>query len=56
LRSLAEKLQISASKLIHPLRLAITGTSVSPGIFVTMALMGEELTLSRMRKAAERLG
>ena len=56
LRSLAEKLQISASKLIHPLRVAITGTSVSPGIFVTMAVMGKELTLSRMRKAVEFLG
>jgi len=56
LRSLAEKLQISASKLIHPLRLAITGTSVSPGIFVTMALSGKRLTLSRIREAVERLG
>jgi len=56
LRSLAKKLQISASKLIHPLRVAITGTSVSPGIFVTMALMGKELTLSRIHRAVERLG
>jgi len=56
LRCLAEKLHISASKLIHPLRVAIVGTSVSPGIFLTMALLGKELTLSRMGRAVERLG
>ncbi|OGG01048.1 MAG: glutamate--tRNA ligase [Candidatus Glassbacteria bacterium RIFCSPLOWO2_12_FULL_58_11] len=56
LRSLAEKLQLSAAGLIHPLRVALTGGSVSPGIFETMELMGRELTLSRLGTAIDRLG
>lgn len=51
LRTLAEKLHISAAKMIHPLRLALTGQSVSPGIFETMSLMGRDLTISRLDKA-----
>ena len=56
LRTLAEKLQVSAGKLIHPLRLALTGMAVSPGIFEVMALMGRELVLTRLDAALERLG
>ncbi|MEA1997416.1 MAG: hypothetical protein U9N45_07240, partial [Gemmatimonadota bacterium] len=56
LRSLAEKLQVSAGRLIHPLRVALTGQSVSPGIFETMALMGRRLILSRLDEALKRFG
>ena len=56
LRSLAEKLQISAGRLIHPLRLALTGMDVSPGIFEVLAIIGRDLTLRRITRACERLG
>ncbi|MCE5270354.1 glutamate--tRNA ligase [bacterium] len=56
LRAVAEKLQVSAGKLIHPLRLALTGAGVSPGIFEVLELLGRELSLARIAQALERLG
>ena len=47
LRNLAAELKISAAKLIHPIRLALTGFSVSPGIFELMEVLGKEIVLRR---------
>jgi len=55
LRGLAEELGVGAGKLIHPLRLALTGAAVSPGIFEVMRLMGRELVLMRIDAAVDRL-
>ena len=39
----------------QPLRVALTGTTVSPGIFESVALLGREETLRRIDRAlAER--
>ena len=54
-RALAEDMGIGAGKLIHPLRLALTGTSVSPGIFEVMNLMGRELVCARIDDALNHL-
>ena len=54
LRTLAEKLHVSPGKLIHPLRVALTGMAVSPGIFEVMALMGQKLVLARLDAALVR--
>ncbi|HLU24984.1 MAG TPA: glutamate--tRNA ligase [Longimicrobiales bacterium] len=51
LRTLADELGIGAGKLIHPLRLALTGTAVSPGIFEVLSVMGRELALRRIDAA-----
>ena len=53
LRSEAEKMELSAAKLIHPLRLAITGYTVSPGIFETAVLIGKENCIRRIKKALD---
>ncbi|HJZ34634.1 MAG TPA: hypothetical protein VJ204_00060 [Solirubrobacterales bacterium] len=37
------------------MRVAITGTSVSPGIFESLATLGREQTVSRLRDASRRL-
>ena len=50
LRENAAELEISAGKLIHPTRLALTGTTVGAPLFDVMALLGKETTLRRMRK------
>jgi glutamyl-tRNA synthetase len=42
-------------KLAQPVRLAITGTTSSPGIFETLALLGRERSLSRLRSALGRV-
>jgi len=38
-------------KIAHPLRVAITGTTVSPGIFEMLLALGREKTILRIRKA-----
>ena len=39
-------------KLAQPLRAALTGSSVSPGIFEVMEILGREETLGRLEDAA----
>jgi len=51
LRSLAELRGITAGKVFQPLRVALTGMSVSPGIFEMLVQMGRELSLMRIDKA-----
>lgn len=50
LRSLAESRGVSAAKLIHPLRLALTGRGASPPIFDVAVVLGKERTLRRMQR------
>ena len=38
-------------KLAQPLRAAVTGTNVSPGLFEVLELLGREVTLARLRRA-----
>ena len=40
-------------QLFQPLRVALTGTTVSPGIFETVALLGRDETLARVGHALE---
>jgi glutamyl-tRNA synthetase len=53
LRSLAEELGVSASALIHPTRLALSGRVVGPSLFHMMELLGKEIIVHRLRRAAE---
>jgi glutamyl-tRNA synthetase len=55
LRSLAETRGVAAGKLFQPLRVALTGLSVSPGIFDVLALLGRERSLQRISQALVRL-
>ncbi len=48
LRTLTTKIGIGFSKVAQPLRVAITGRSVSAGIFETMELLGKEKTLKKL--------
>ncbi len=45
--------EINLGKLGQPIRVAITGGSISPPIDVTVALVGRERTLARLDKAIE---
>jgi len=56
LRSLAESRGITAGKVFQPLRVALTGLPVSPGIFEMLLQMGRELSLKRIDKALVSLG
>ena len=54
LEPLLERFDVKPGRLYQPLRVAITGTSVSPGIFESLAALGREETLQRVRDAARR--
>ena len=55
LRSLAEKRGIAAGKIFQPLRVALTGLTVSPGIFEMLVQMGRALSIKRIDKALKKL-
>jgi len=55
LREAAERAGVEAKVLIHPLRLALTGKGVSPGIFELMRVLGKETCLKRLSGLIERL-
>jgi len=53
-RVLAEH-EVKPGKLYQPIRVAITGTSVSPGIFESLATLGKNRSIERLEKAVSRL-
>ncbi|HEX6026609.1 MAG TPA: glutamate--tRNA ligase [Solirubrobacter sp.] len=53
LRGVVERTGRKAKQIFQPLRVALTGTTVSPGIFETVALLGREETLARVGSALE---
>jgi glutamyl-tRNA synthetase len=53
-RILAEH-DVKPGKLYQPIRVAITGTSVSPGIFESLAVLGKNRALERIERAVQRL-
>ena len=56
LRAVAEAQGVAAGKVFQPLRVALTGLNVSPGIFEMLIQMGRELSLSRIDAALQELG
>jgi glutamyl-tRNA synthetase len=55
LRKTAEGLGVSAGKLIHPVRLALTGVTVGAPLFDVAALLGKETSLRRLEAFTERI-
>jgi glutamyl-tRNA synthetase len=55
IRSVAEEYGVGAGKIIHPLRVAITGTAASPGMFDVLVLLGRERALKRLDAALDML-
>jgi glutamyl-tRNA synthetase len=47
----AEKFEMKMGKIGQPLRVAVSGTGVSPNIDDTLRLIGKEKTLARLGKA-----
>jgi glutamyl-tRNA synthetase len=54
LRTLAERLELSPRKAFAPIRIAVTGSKISPGLFESLELLGKEETLRRLNAAAAR--
>ncbi len=53
LRRVAERLGLPARKAFQPIRVAVTGSTVSPGLFESLELLGKPEALDRLRRAAE---
>jgi len=56
LRSLAESLGLKPRQAFQSIRVAVTGTNVSPSLFESIELLGREKTLARLRSAAALAG
>ena len=54
MRGLAEKLGLKLGKVAQPLRVALTGRTISPGIFEVMVLIGKDETLARLADQTRR--
>jgi glutamyl-tRNA synthetase len=52
LRALADELGEKPRAAFQPIRLAVTGSKVSPGLFESLELLGKERSLERLRTAA----
>jgi glutamyl-tRNA synthetase len=51
LRGLAEHLELKPREAFQPIRVAVTGSKISPGLFESIELLGRERTLERIRGA-----
>ncbi|MDQ6820426.1 MAG: glutamate--tRNA ligase [Actinomycetota bacterium] len=54
LRGVVQRLDVKPAQVFQPVRVAIAGTTVSPGIFESVALLGPEQTLARIDDALAR--
>jgi glutamyl/glutaminyl-tRNA synthetase len=51
IRGLCEEMGVGLGKVCQPIRAAVTGTNVSPGLFEVLELVGRDETLARIRRA-----
>jgi glutamyl-tRNA synthetase len=51
LRALAERLELSPRKAFQPIRIAVTGSKISPGLFESLELLGRDESLARISAA-----
>jgi glutamyl-tRNA synthetase len=51
LRALAGRLELKPREAFQPIRIAVTGSKISPGLFESIELLGREKALERIRSA-----
>lgn len=51
LRGLAERLELKPREAFQPIRIAVTGSKVSPGLFESLELLGKDRSLARLSAA-----
>jgi glutamyl-tRNA synthetase len=56
LRALAERLGLKPREAFQPIRLALTGSKVSPGLFESLEVLGKEESLARLGAGSGRGG
>jgi glutamyl-tRNA synthetase len=55
LRGLAERLELKPRQAFQPIRVAVTGSKVSPGLFESLELLGRDTSLARIEAARRAL-
>ncbi len=55
LRKVAEEHKAGAGRLIHPVRLAVSGVSYGPGLFDLLIFLGRDAVCSRLERAVKAL-
>ncbi len=55
LRALADEMGLKIRQLLHVVRVAVTGTKVSPPLFETLVILGRQRTLARLGAAVDAL-
>jgi glutamyl-tRNA synthetase len=53
LRAKADELGLKPRQAFQPIRVALTGSKVSPGLFESIELLGRDTTLNRLRAAVD---
>jgi glutamyl-tRNA synthetase len=56
LRELAEQLGLKPRQAFQPIRLALTGSSISPGLFESLEVLGRDESIARIRAPGSGLG
>jgi len=55
-RELSKDLGCSASELIHPVRLGVSGVTIGPGLFIMIEVLGKDRVIKRLELFIEYLG
>jgi glutamyl-tRNA synthetase len=53
LRELAGRLELSPRKAFQPIRVAVSGSTISPGLFESLAVLGREESLRRLSRSVD---
>jgi glutamyl-tRNA synthetase len=56
MRAFIEERELAFKVLAQPVRVAVTGSTKSPGLFETLAVLGRDETLERLRRVVEDFG
>ncbi|KTC81621.1 glutamate--tRNA ligase [Legionella brunensis] len=55
INDVSAEFDLNMGKIAQPLRVAVTGSSMSPAIDITLALLGRKRTLTRLQQGLERI-
>ena len=53
LKALCERLGQKPRQVYQPIRVAVTGSKISPGLYESLELLGREESLARVHRAAQ---
>ena len=54
-REMAKERGMKAAQIIHPLRVAVSGKKVGPGLFELLEVLGKERVIKRIQRARQRI-